>query len=111
MGITLFEVAEGDTVIYRTTGWPPAGPPRHRTRTIADATHRISVARDETGVRQTLRTLFVILATGVPCAIALAMVGGYLLAGRVLAPVGAMADTARRITADSLSARLPVDNP
>ena len=111
MGITLFEVAECDTVIYRTTGWPAAGPPRYRTRTIADATHRISVARDETGVRQTLRTLFVILATGVPCAIALAMVGGYLLAGRVLAPVGAMADTARRITADSLSARLPVDNP
>src|SRR5262249_6237920 len=31
-------------------------------------------------------------------------------AGRVLAPVGAMADTARRITAESLDARLPVAN-
>jgi heavy metal sensor kinase len=39
-----------------------------------------------------------------------AIVGGYLLAGRVLAPVGAMADTVRRITAESLDARLPVAN-
>jgi heavy metal sensor kinase len=80
-------------------------------RTVADAVHRVSVARDETPVRQTLWTLTVILALGVPFAIAFAMAGGYLLAGRVLAPVGAMADTARRITADSLSARLPVENP
>jgi len=41
----------------------------------------------------------------------LAMAGGYLLAGRMLAPVRAMAETARRITAESLSARLPVDDP
>jgi heavy metal sensor kinase len=40
----------------------------------------------------------------------LAIAGGYLLAGRVLAPVGAMADKAREITAESLAERLPVDN-
>jgi len=40
----------------------------------------------------------------------LAIAGGYFLAGRVLAPVDAMAETARRITAASLSARLPVEN-
>jgi len=48
---------------------------------------------------------------GVPCAIGLAIGGGYLLAGRVLAPVGAMAETARKITAESLTERLPVGNP
>ena len=111
MGMTLFEVAEGQTVIYRTASWPPPAAKPYRTMTAADPAHRVSVARDETALRQTLWTLTVILATGIPCAMALAMAGGYLLAGRVLAPVGAMADTARRITAESLSARLPVENP
>ena len=107
---TLFEVTEGQTVIYRTTGWPPTGTTPYRIRTAADATHRITVARDETALRQTLWTLATILATGIPCAIGLAIAGGYFLAGRVLAPVDAMAATARRITAESLSARLPVEN-
>jgi len=111
MGITLFEVKEGQTVIYRTPGWPPDGTVPYRTATMGDAVHRIAAARDETPVRQTLRTLAVILAAGIPGAIGLALAGGYLLAGRVLAPVGAMAETARRITAASLGARLPVDNP
>ncbi|HJY78444.1 MAG TPA: ATP-binding protein, partial [Burkholderiales bacterium] len=48
---------------------------------------------------------------GIPLAVALAIVGGYFLAGRVLAPVGRMADKARRMTAESLAERLPVVNP
>jgi len=48
---------------------------------------------------------------GIPCAVGLAVAGGYVLAGRVLLPVGAMADQARKITADSLGERLPVKNP
>lgn len=111
MGLTLFEVAEGPTVIYRTASWPPPATKPYRMRTSADATHRVSVARDETAVRQAMRTLAIVFATGIPCALGLAMAGGYLLAGRVLAPVGAMAESARRITAESLSARLSVDNP
>ena len=111
MGIAHFEVTEGDTVIYRTPNWPPASTTPFRSGTIADTTHRITMARDETALRQTLWTLAVILGMGIPCAIGLAIAGGYLLAGRVLAPVGAMAETARKITAESLSARLPVDNP
>jgi heavy metal sensor kinase len=111
MGIALFEVTEGQTVIYRTAGWPPRDTSRYRMRTTADATHRISAARDETALRQTVRTLATILAMGIPCALGLALAGGYLLAGRVLAPVGAMAETARKITAESLDARLPVERP
>jgi heavy metal sensor kinase len=105
-----FEVTEGPTVIHRTAGWPPAGAVPFRRAALDDSTHRIIAARDERSVRQTLWTLAVIMATAIPCAVGVAIVGGYLLAGRVLAPVGAMADTARRITAESLDARLPVAN-
>ena len=105
-----FEVTEGSTVVYRTADWPPTGPAAFRQGTLADSAHRIIAGRDEAPVRRTLWTLAVIMATAIPCAVALAIVGGYLLAGRVLAPVGAMADTARRITAESLDARLPVSN-
>ena len=105
-----FEVTEGATVIHRTAGWPPAGAVPFRRAALDDSTHRIVAARDERPVRQTLWTLAVIMATAIPCAVGVAIVGGYLLAGRVLAPVGAMADTARRITAESLDARLPVAN-
>jgi heavy metal sensor kinase len=109
MAIT-FEVAEGSTVVHRTPGWPPAEPGRYHFGRLEDAAHRISTARDETPVRQTLRTFALILAVAAPAAIGLALVGGYFLAGRVLAPVGAMAETARKITAESLDARLPIDN-
>ena len=105
-----FEVTEGPTVIHRTAGWPPTSTTPARWRTIGDSTHRIVAARDEGPVRQTLWTLAAIMATAIPCAVGLAIVGGYLLAGRVLTPVGAMADTARRITVESLDARLPVSN-
>src|SRR6185369_2388561 len=105
-----FEVTEGPTVVYRTVGWPPAGTAPFRQGSRGDSAHRIIAARDETPVRQTLWTLAVIMATAIPCAVGLAIIGGYLLAGRVLAPVGAMAATARRITAESLDARLPASN-
>ncbi len=111
MGITHFQVVEGGTVLYQTPGWPPVGTTPYRLGTLEDASHRITAARDETAVRQTLWTLGVILAMGVPCAIGLAIGGGYFLAGRMLSPVGAMAETARKITAESLTERLPVENP
>jgi heavy metal sensor kinase len=47
---------------------------------------------------------------GIPFAVGLAIAGGYFLAGRVLSPVGAMAEKAREITAESLAKRLPIDN-
>src|SRR5215470_2602125 len=56
MGMTLFEVTEGSTVIYRTASWPPPATAPYRTQTSADAVHRVSVARDETALRRTLST-------------------------------------------------------
>lgn len=46
----------------------------------------------------------------VPLAIALALVGGYLLARRVLSPVDRMVDVANRITASDLRQRVEVVN-
>jgi heavy metal sensor kinase len=79
--------------------------------TISGHVFQVAVAQDEKPVRRTLKTLALILAIGFPGALCLAMVGGYFLAGRLLAPVGAMASKAREITAERLSERLPVANP
>jgi heavy metal sensor kinase len=48
---------------------------------------------------------------GFPLAVALAAIGGYLVATRSLAPLDAMARQARRIGSESLSKRLPNPNP
>jgi heavy metal sensor kinase len=74
-------------------------------------TFSIVVAQDERSVRQSLKTLALMLLIGFPCALCLATIGGYFLAGRLLSPVGAMATKAQEITADRLSERLPVHNP
>lgn len=46
-----------------------------------------------------------------PLGILLAGAAAYVIAGRLLRPVGLMAEQAERITASSLSDRLPVDDP
>jgi len=71
----------------------------------------IAVAHDGLTYRQSMRSLTVILLLAIPAALVLAVAGGYFLAGRVLSPLATMAATAREITADRLSERLPVSNP
>jgi heavy metal sensor kinase len=129
-GVTLFQVDEGGSVRYQTEGWEQDGLARalqtggsalpsswlapngrrYRVQYVSGSSYRVAAAIEETSLRDTLRTLAVILAMGIPFAVGLAIAGGYFLAGRVLAPVGAMADKAREITAESLAERLPVDN-
>ena len=58
-----------------------------------------------------LRELVLFLALGLPLALLVAGVGGYLMARHALAPADRMAERARSISADRLSERLPVDNP
>jgi len=67
--------------------------------------------RDQSGMRQTLRQIIEVFALALPFAVALSSLGGYLLARRSMAPVAAMAAQARRITSESLEARLPNPNP
>jgi heavy metal sensor kinase len=69
------------------------------------------VARSEESLRHALQTSLLVLVLGLPVAVGMAGVGGYVLARRALAPVGQMAEQASRMTADRLGERLPVDNP
>jgi heavy metal sensor kinase len=129
-GLTLFQIDAAGSVRYQTDAWQRDGLARvpqghgsaspvswsapdgrrYRVQDLVGSTHRVAVAIDETSLRGTLWTLALVLAMGIPFAVGLAIAGGYFLAGRVLAPVGAMADKARQITAESLAERLPVDN-
>ena len=78
---------------------------------VSDADVIIQVARSEEPTRAQLRELVLILALGLPVAIAVAGLGGYVLARRALAPIERMTEHARTITAERLSARIPVHNP
>ncbi len=71
----------------------------------------VRVIRDETDMRRALGEIAALLALGLPVAVGLSAVGGYFIARRSLSPVRQMATRARRISADSLSERLPVQNP
>jgi heavy metal sensor kinase len=71
----------------------------------------IRVFRDETEMRRTLGEIIKVSTLGFPLAVALAAIGGYLIATRSLRPLDAMARQARRISSESLSKRLPNPNP
>jgi heavy metal sensor kinase len=110
---------------------PPQGPPvdgpsrpasvrladRARVRTLvrgADVGGRtvfVRVGRSEQFARQELGEFAAVLGLSLPFAFAVAAGAGYLLARRALAPVSAMTAQARRITAEHLEERLPVENP
>jgi heavy metal sensor kinase len=71
----------------------------------------VRVARSEDRARRELRGLLMVLVGGLPVAAVFAGLGGYLVARRALRPIDRMVTSARRITAASLSDRLPVENP
>ena len=71
----------------------------------------IQVGRSESAMRSELEQLLLILALGLPLAVAVAGFGGYRLARHALLPVERMTDRARLITAERLHDRLPVENP
>src|SRR5262245_18191847 len=129
-GITLFQVEDDGSVRYQTEAWEREGLGRslqagdtasplswaapngryYRGQHMSGSSYGVAAAIEENSLRDTLWTLAGILAMGIPFAVGLAIAGGYFLAGLVLAPVGAMADKARQITAESLAERLPVEN-
>jgi heavy metal sensor kinase len=61
--------------------------------------------------QRTLTRYLTILVILVPLAVALAAVGGAMVARRALRPVDAMSLTARRITAEDLTQRIPLRGP
>ena len=71
----------------------------------------IIFAKDVTSTMEHIKSLAVILMAGIPFALILAVLGGNFLAGRALSPVKAITRKASEINAESLSERLPVQNP
>jgi heavy metal sensor kinase len=82
-----------------------------RRLTIREQALILQLGRSEESMRQDLRELAVILLLGLPLAVAVAGIGGYVLARRALMPIERMTDRAQYITAERLSDRLPVHNP
>ena len=62
-------------------------------------------------VRETLRSLLLILAVGYPLTLGVASAGGAFLAGRALGPIDSITQAARRISAADLSQRLNLPLP
>jgi heavy metal sensor kinase len=92
-------VADGER--WRTIAAPVA---------IGGHTVVLRVSRSEERVREELSEVRAVLVLGLPLVVALAGVGGYLLARRALAPIDQLGAEARRITADRLHERLKVAN-
>jgi heavy metal sensor kinase len=81
------------------------------TREVDGAPYLLRVARTEDDIRADWRHLVRLFLLSIPIAVLLAAGVGYALAGRALAPLARITDRARAISAEQLSARLPVENP
>jgi heavy metal sensor kinase len=71
----------------------------------------LRVARSEDGIRREWSRFVMLFLLTMPAAVVVAAVLGYLLARRALEPMTRMAERAKSISADRLSARLPIENP
>jgi heavy metal sensor kinase len=79
--------------------------PKHQATYLLVASQSLDALANELAL---VRRIFVI---AIPLALALAGVGGWLLARKSLAPVVAMSERARRISGENVEDRLPVTNP
>ena len=71
----------------------------------------VRASRSEDRLRAQLWEVLTVLVLGLPLVVALAGVGGYVLARRALTPIDQLASEARRITAERLHERVSVPNP
>ncbi len=98
---------------YHTEGTGAAG--RYRLKSGVVRTDRgellVQVAASLESYDHELRALRTVLLVLLPAGLVLAVAGGYWLAGRALAPVQQMTDTARSISAHNLRERIQVRNP
>ena len=84
---------------------------RTTTTQHAGVAYRVTVAQDIEQTYAIERKLILMSWVGLPFALLISLVGGYILAGRAISPVGTMARMAREISADNLSQRLPANGP
>lgn len=128
-------VLKDGQVEHRATAWEPLGLPAHdqyvadgvdrlwetprhehyriaaTTVSTGERTFTIVVAADEEPARRSIMSVSWMLGASFPVLLVLASVGGYWLAGRMLAPIRRMAEAAERLSGDRLDERLPVENP
>ena len=77
--------------------------------TASDGTrYRVEVGTSGAAAEDTLRHMLVMLAVGLPLAVAVAVAGGFMLVRRALDPVERITAKAEAITQHNLSQRLPV---
>ncbi len=132
----LFLVSDGERVFYASSGWQSRDLTRaykesrqHGSAEIWRSTlgepyffmtstvnaagdkYQVVVAHEARQVLDVLNNLWLSLTAIFPAALVLALAGGYLMAGRALAPVGRIAAKAHEITAEKLSQRLDIGNP
>jgi len=132
--VPLFAVFRGEKPIFQARGWTKAELPTklddcpegfssrqmadgrdyrffHRRNRQAEAEDRILVAAAEEPLLANLHVLAVALSIGLAVVLPLAGFGGWLLAGRALAPIGVLVAKAQEIDAKRLSQRLPIHDP
>lgn len=91
-------------------------PSRHQYRIqsrlfpLGEKLYQVVVAHEESNYQRTLNTLALIILLAFPVSVALSLVIGYLIAGRVLSPITTITAKAQEISAENLSARLSVNN-
>jgi heavy metal sensor kinase len=95
-----------ETVVANGTRWRTLAAP------VSIGGYRVvlRVSRSEERIRTELAQVLLVLVLGLPLVVALAGVGGYMLARRALAPIDHLASAARRITAERLNERLTAPN-
>jgi signal transduction histidine kinase len=128
-----FKISQDRALVYRTQAWNEAAwtddvddeeiDPYYSLRTkdghtfklrkgtVSEYNFDIVFAYDATDTIASMKSLIFILTAGIPLALALAIIGGYFLAGRALSPVKAITLKAQEISAERLSERLPIANP
>ncbi len=132
--LALIRITCDDSLFFVSEGWWEAGLDRSIKNVLPGASWRwtsedgtphmllMTEFQEETGhflasvaveaeTLAVLSTLVILFLLVFPFALALAAFGGYMIAGRVLAPIRAMTETAEKITSRKLSERLPVENP
>ena len=71
----------------------------------------LEAGRSDEDVSEVLTTLLLIMSVAYPATLGIAILGGFLLAGRALAPVDKITGLARRISAEHLDQRLDLRLP
>jgi len=77
---------------------------------LGGGTYAVAAVRSLSSLHDTLRGVATAYVIAIPLLLALAVVGGYALARRALAPVIEMSRRARTISATDLHERLPIEN-